>query len=189
MPSQPLHPNESDLEVICQRFLLWKFFSSPCCPLFNKGSFLFVFELFQKYSASKVFAMILFSWGIKGDSWLMIWLDLSCKSQSYDDFDTMIQAISVCWSLKAFSQRCDLWIKITADCTHSEIFTKLANMINLKRSLIAQSQKLVTVYTRPQVRIVSRNFTDSYNIKRNTIMNVNRSQKHGFYYIISLERN
>ena len=50
MPSQPLYPNESDLEVLCQRFLLWKFFSLPCYPLFNEGSFLFVFELFQKYS-------------------------------------------------------------------------------------------------------------------------------------------
>ena len=55
MPSQPLHPNKSDLEVFCQRFLLQKFFSSPCYPLFNKGSFLFAFELFQKYSASKDF--------------------------------------------------------------------------------------------------------------------------------------
>ena len=57
--------------------------------------------------------------------------------------------------------------------------TKLANMITLKRSLIAQSQKLVTAYTRPQVRIVSFNFSDNYNIKRNTTMNFNRSQKHG----------
>ena len=54
MPSQQLHPNESDLEVLLQIFLLRKFFSSPCYPLFNKGSFPFlVFELFQKYSASK----------------------------------------------------------------------------------------------------------------------------------------
>ena len=100
MPSQPLYLNESDLEVLCQRFLLLKFFSSPCCLLFNKGSFLFVFELFQKYSASKapedeycflllllqdiviimgialinakaksvIFAIIMFSWGIEGDS-------------------------------------------------------------------------------------------------------------------------
>ena len=43
----------------------------------------------------------------------------------------------------------------------------------------SQSGKLVTAYTRPQVRIVSYNFTDNYNIKRNTIMNVNLSQKHG----------
>ena len=49
MPGQPLYPNESDLEVLRQRFLLWKFFSSPCYPFFNKGSFLFVFELYQKY--------------------------------------------------------------------------------------------------------------------------------------------
>ena len=58
-------------------------------------------------------------------------------------------------------------------------FTKLANIITLKRSLIAHSQKLVAAYTRPQVRIVSFNFSDNYNIKRNTIINVNRSQKHG----------
>ena len=58
-------------------------------------------------------------------------------------------------------------------------------MITLKRSLIAQSQKLVTAYTRPQVRIVNCNFSDSYNIKRNTTMNVNKSQKHApiLYYI------
>ena len=99
MPSQPLYPNESDLEVLLQRCLLRKFFSSPCYPLFNKGSFLFfVFELFRKYSASEdyfgflllllqaiviimgislinakaksitVFAIILFSLGIEGDS-------------------------------------------------------------------------------------------------------------------------
>ena len=52
-------------------------------------------------------------------------------------------------------------------------------MITLKRSNIAQSQKLVTAYTRPQVRIVSCNFSDNYNIKRNTTINVNRSQKQG----------
>ena len=65
-------------------------------------------------------------------------------------------------------------------------FTKLANMITLKRSFIVQSQKLVTAYTRPQVRIVSFNFSDNYNIKQNTTMNVNRSQKHGpiLHYII-----
>ena len=43
MPSQPLCPNESDLEVLSQRFLLRKFFSSPCYPLFNKKvSFLYL---------------------------------------------------------------------------------------------------------------------------------------------------
>ena len=52
-------------------------------------------------------------------------------------------------------------------------------MFTLKRSLIAQSQKLVTAYTRPQVKIITFNFSDNYNIKRNTAMNVNRSQKHG----------
>ena len=69
---------------------------------------------------------------------------------------------------------------------HTVKFTKLANMITLKRSLIAQSQKLVTAYTRPQVRIVSSYFDDNYKIKQNTTMNVNRSQKHGpiLHYII-----
>ena len=92
---------------------------------------------------------------------------------------------------------------------HTVKFIKLANIITLKRSLIAQNQKLVTAYTRPaytrpqdqhtqdqktsihktsihktsihktQVRIVSFNFSDNCNIKRNTAMNVNRSQKHG----------
>ena len=65
---------------------------------------------------------------------------------------------------------------------HSEIyreFTKLANMITLKRSFIVQSQKLVTAYTRPQVRIISSYFNDNYKLKQNTTMNVNRRQKHG----------
>ena len=62
---------------------------------------------------------------------------------------------------------------------HTVKFTKLANMITLKRLLIVQSQKLVTAHTRPQVRIVSSNFSDNYHIKRNTTMNVNKSQKHG----------
>ena len=62
---------------------------------------------------------------------------------------------------------------------HTVKFIKLANMITLKKSLIAQSQKLVTAYTRPQVGIFSCNFSDNYNIKRNTTTNVNRSQKHG----------
>ena len=61
---------------------------------------------------------------------------------------------------------------------HTVKFTKLANIITLKRSLIAQSQKLLTAYTRPQVRIVSSIFSNNYNTKRNTTMNVNRSQKH-----------
>ena len=60
---------------------------------------------------------------------------------------------------------------------HTVKFTKLANMITLKRSFIVQSQKLVIAYTRPQVRIVSFHFTGNYNIKQNTTMNVNRSQK------------
>ena len=58
-------------------------------------------------------------------------------------------------------------------------FTKLANMITLKRSFIVQSQKLVIACTRPQVRIVSSYFNDNYKIKQNTTMNVNRSQEHG----------
>ena len=52
-------------------------------------------------------------------------------------------------------------------------------MITLEKSLITQSQKLVTGYTRPQVRIVNFNFSDNCNIKRNTTMSVNWSQKHG----------
>ena len=69
---------------------------------------------------------------------------------------------------------------------HKVKFIKLANMITLKRSFIAQSQKFVTAYTRPQVRIVSSYFTGNYNIKQNTTMNVNRSQKLGLilYFII-----
>ena len=62
-------------------------------------------------------------------------------------------------------------------------------MITLKRSFIVQSQKLVTTYTRPQVRIVSSYFNDNYKIKQNKTMNVNRSQKHGLYHIISLKQN
>ena len=62
---------------------------------------------------------------------------------------------------------------------HTVKFIKLANMITLKSLLIAQSQKLITVYRRPQVRIVSSYFNDNYKIKQNTTMNVNRSQKHG----------
>ena len=95
-------------------------------PFSTKEVSFFVFELFQKYSASK------------------------------DCFGRLF----------------------TEDCTHTVKFIKLANMITLKRSLIAQSQKLVTAYTRPQVRIVSFNFSDNYNIKRNTTMNVM-----GLYYV------
>ena len=62
---------------------------------------------------------------------------------------------------------------------HTVKFTRFANMITLKRSFIVQSQKLVTAYTRPQVRIVSSYFNNNYKIKQNTTMNVNRSQKHG----------
>ena len=62
---------------------------------------------------------------------------------------------------------------------HTVKLTKRANMITLKGSFIVQSQKLVTAYTRPQVRIVIFYFTVDYNIKQNTTMNANRSQKHG----------
>ena len=62
---------------------------------------------------------------------------------------------------------------------HTVKFTKLANIITLKRSFIVQSQKLVIAYTRPQVRIVSSYFNDNYKIKQNITMNVNRSYKHG----------
>ena len=164
MPTQPLYPNESDLEVLCQRFLLWKFFSSPRYPLFNKKVSFFVFELFQKYSASKDYfrpwgwilffiaapasyrnnngycfnlceskvcyslCNHIFLMGIEGDSWLTNWLALSRNSQSYDDLRSALSQTS--WgaghlsslSLKVFSRRCDVWIKITADCTHTEIY-------------------------------------------------------------------
>ena len=43
MPSQPFYSKKSDLEVLCQRFLLQKFFSSLCYPLFNKGGFPFLY--------------------------------------------------------------------------------------------------------------------------------------------------
>ena len=62
---------------------------------------------------------------------------------------------------------------------HTVKFTKLTNMITLKRSFIVQSQKLVIAYRRPKVRIVISYFNDNYKIKQNTTMNVNRSQKHG----------
>ena len=52
-------------------------------------------------------------------------------------------------------------------------------MITLKRWFIVESQKLVTAYTRPQVRIVSSYFNDNFKIKQNTTMNVNKNQKHG----------
>ena len=104
MPSKPLYPNESDLKVLSQRFLLWKFFSSSCYPLFGKGSFLFALELFQKYSPEDehcflllflqaiviimgialinakaksviIFPILLFSWGIEEDK---LTDDLTC---------------------------------------------------------------------------------------------------------------
>ena len=43
MPSQPLYPNESDLEVLRHRFLLQKFFSPPCTPFSTREvSFLYL---------------------------------------------------------------------------------------------------------------------------------------------------
>ena len=215
MPSQPLYPNESELEVLHQSFC---FGSSSVhhATLFNKGSFLFVFELFQKYSTSKyyfgpwgwtlffiaapasiviimgialinakpksviVFAIILFPWDIKGDSWLMTWLALSCNSQNYDDFQSALSTTPwyrPWWKPSVEGVICKSKLQQIA---HTVKFnTKLANIVTLKGSLIAQSHKLVTACTRPQVRIVSCNFSDNYNIKRNTTMNVNRSQKHG----------
>ena len=62
---------------------------------------------------------------------------------------------------------------------HTVKFTKLANIIILKKLFIVQSQKLVTAYTRSQVRIVSSYFNDNYKIKQNTTINVNKRQKHG----------
>ena len=129
MLSQPLYPNESDLEVLRQRFLLRKFFSSPCYPLFSKGTFLYLYlSCFRNIQPVKttlapkdeycfsllllqaiviimaialisakaksviVFAILLFSWGIEGDSWLMTWLALSCNSQSYDDLQSALSS-------------------------------------------------------------------------------------------------
>ena len=102
-------------------------------------------------------------------------------------FNTTRQAISVCWSLMVVDVICESRLQQIA---HTVKFTTLENMITLKRSLIVQSQKLVTAYTRPQVRIVSSYFTGNYNIKQNTTMNVNRSQKYmGLYYTTSLRQN
>ena len=92
---------------------------------------------------------------------------------------TTRQAISVCWSLKVFSRRCDLWIKITAGCTDRKKYTAFGNTIILRRQLIIQRQKLVIAHTKPQVRIVSSYFTCNCNLKRTTTMNVNGSQKRG----------
>ena len=113
------------------------------------------------------------------------WLDLLClitpkATMIYNSFfsDTMKQAISFveAWESSVKGVICESRLQQIA---HTVKFTKLANVITLKRPLIALSQKLVTAYTRPQVRIVSFNFSDNFNIKLNTTMNVNRSQKHG----------
>ena len=133
---------------------------------------------------AKSFIIILFSWGIKGDSSLMTWLALSCNSQSYDDlWSALSQApwgrrslFVEAWKSSAEGVICESRLQ---QITHTVKFTKLANIITLKRSLIAQSQKLVTAYTRTQVRIVTFNFSANCDIKQNTAMNVNRSQKHG----------
>ena len=131
-----------------------------------------------------------FSWGIEGDSWLIIWLALSCNSQSYDDLKSVLSSTQwyrpfqfvEAWKSSVEGVICKSRLQ---QKVHTVEFTKLANMITLKRSLIAQSQKLVTAYTRSRVRIVSCNFSDSYNNERNTTMNVNMRQKHGpiLYYI------
>ena len=118
MPSQPLYSNESDLKVLRQRFLLRKFFSTPCYPLFKKGSFLFciwtVSEIFSQWKlfwplmtnivflllllqaiviimgialinaktkSVIVFAIILFSWGLEGDT-----LEINNMIQSMEVF-------------------------------------------------------------------------------------------------------
>ena len=138
-----------------------------------------------------IFAIILFSWGIEGDSWLMTWLALSCNSQSYDGLQSALSSTPwyrpsqfvEAWKSSVEGVICESRLQQIA---HAMKITKLANMITLKGSLIVQSQKLVTAYTRPQVRIVSCNFSDNYKIKQNTTMNVNRSQKHGpiVHYII-----
>ena len=43
MPSQPLYPNESDLEVLRQRFLLRKVLQFTMLPLFQQRKFLFLY--------------------------------------------------------------------------------------------------------------------------------------------------
>ena len=63
-------------------------------------------------------------------------------------------------------------------------FTKLANMITLKRSFIVQSQKLVIVYTRPHVRIVSSYFNNNYKIKQNTTIMSIAAKNIGLSYIL-----
>ena len=105
MPSQPLYPNESDLEVRCKRFLLWKFFIHHATPfstrevsflylscfrnirlvktiLAPEDEYCFLLLLLQaiviiimgialinaKAKSVIVFVIILFSWGIEGDS-------------------------------------------------------------------------------------------------------------------------
>ena len=138
--------------------------------------------------------LILFSWCIEWDGWLMTWLVLSCNSQSYDDLRWALSLtlwgrpsqFVEAWNSSVKGVTCESRLQQIA---HTVKSTKLANMITLKRSLITQIQKLVTAYTRRQVRIVSFNFGDNYNIKQNTTMNVNRSQNMGLYYIISVKQN
>ena len=131
-----------------------------------------------------VFAIILFLWDIEGNSWLMTWLALSCNSQSYNDLQSALSSTPwyrpsqfvEAWKSSVEGVICESKLQHIA---HTVKFTKLANMITLKRSLIAQSQKSEIAYTRPQVRIIGCNFNDNYKIKQNIILNVNRSQKHG----------
>ena len=137
-----------------------------------------------KAKSTMVFVMILFSWGTEGDSWLMTWFAMPCNSQSYDNLRSALyqtrwgrpSQFVEAWKSSVEGVICESRLQQIA---HTVKLTKLGNMITLKRSLIAQSQKLVPAYTRPQLRIVSFNFSDNYNIKRNTAVNVNRSQKHG----------
>ena len=87
--------------------------------------------------------------------------------------------------LQVFSLRCDLLIKITADCTHNEIYQTCKYDYSEEIAYCTKPE----IGNRPQVRIVSAYFNDNYKIKKNTSMNVNRSQNMGIYYIISLEQN
>ena len=130
-------------------------------------------------------AIIQLSWGIEGDGnwWLDPGLDLLCPvtpkaTMIYNSFvfNTTGQAISVCWRSSVEGVICESRLQQIA---HTVKFTKLANMITLKRWFIVRSQKLVITYTRPQVRIVSSYFNDNYKVKQNTTINVNRNQKHG----------
>ena len=67
---------------------------------------------------------------------------------------------------------------ITADHTHSEIY-ETCKYDDSEEIAYRTEPEIGDSIHKSQVRIVSCNFNDNYKIKRNTTMNVNRSQKHG----------